>query len=177
MATHTNILVWRILWTEESGKLWVHRGPKESDMTEAIQHTFIIMSQVQKRKLGLPLIFVLFGPLEEWMITTQISLPTPPVGCQRSNWRTWDNTSCRMTIFLSHHFSTHHFSIPKLHLPLGGAFTLKGKQMDWFLRILWQLQSLRSLDINGQIYQDPTLQGGWWMGSKPMLPGKGAGKF
>ena len=36
MATHTNILVWRILWTEESGKLWVHRGLKESDMTEAI---------------------------------------------------------------------------------------------------------------------------------------------
>ena len=32
MATHTSILVWRILWTEESGGL-VH-GVEESDTTE-----------------------------------------------------------------------------------------------------------------------------------------------
>ena len=33
MATHTSILAWRILWTEEPG--WLRRwGHKESDMTE-----------------------------------------------------------------------------------------------------------------------------------------------
>ena len=33
MATHSSILAWRILWTEESGGLQVHRVA-ESDMTE-----------------------------------------------------------------------------------------------------------------------------------------------
>ena len=31
MATHSSILAWRILWTEESGGLW---GRKELDTTE-----------------------------------------------------------------------------------------------------------------------------------------------
>ena len=34
MATHSSILAWRILWTEEPGKL-LSIGPKESDTTEA----------------------------------------------------------------------------------------------------------------------------------------------
>ena len=37
MTTHSNILVWRIQWTEEPGRLspWGH---KESDMTEQLTH-------------------------------------------------------------------------------------------------------------------------------------------
>ena len=33
MTTHSSILVWRTLWTEELGVLWGH---KESDMTEKL---------------------------------------------------------------------------------------------------------------------------------------------
>ena len=33
MATHSSILVWRILWTEEPGRLQ-YKGYKELDMTE-----------------------------------------------------------------------------------------------------------------------------------------------
>ena len=33
MATHSNILSWRIPWTEQPGGLW---GPKESDTTERL---------------------------------------------------------------------------------------------------------------------------------------------
>jgi len=33
MATHSNILAWKILWTEEPGRLQ-SMGHKESDMTE-----------------------------------------------------------------------------------------------------------------------------------------------
>ena len=38
MATHSSILVWRIPWTEQPGRLQ-SMGRKESDMTEAIEHT------------------------------------------------------------------------------------------------------------------------------------------
>ena len=34
MATHSNILAWRIPWTEELGGLYSPWGHKESDMTE-----------------------------------------------------------------------------------------------------------------------------------------------
>ena len=34
MATHSSILAWRILWTEESGGLRFRAGHKESDTTE-----------------------------------------------------------------------------------------------------------------------------------------------
>ena len=34
MATHSNILAWKIPWTEEPGGLYSPRGRKESDMTE-----------------------------------------------------------------------------------------------------------------------------------------------
>ena len=34
MATHSSILAWRILWTEEPGRLQ-SMGSQESDMTEA----------------------------------------------------------------------------------------------------------------------------------------------
>ena len=33
MATHSSILVWRILWTEEPGRLHSPWGRKESDTT------------------------------------------------------------------------------------------------------------------------------------------------
>ena len=36
MATHSNILVWRIPWTEEPGGLYSSWGRKESDMTERL---------------------------------------------------------------------------------------------------------------------------------------------
>ena len=36
MATHSNILVWRIPWTEEPGGLFSSWGHKQSDMTERL---------------------------------------------------------------------------------------------------------------------------------------------
>ena len=40
MATHTSILVWRILCTEERGRCpW---GRKESDPTEQLEHTSVL---------------------------------------------------------------------------------------------------------------------------------------
>ena len=44
MATHSSILAWRILWTEESGGLQ-SMGCKESDTTEATRtFTFAVLS-------------------------------------------------------------------------------------------------------------------------------------
>ena len=37
MATHSNILAWRIPWTEEPGGL--EENPRELDTTEATEHT------------------------------------------------------------------------------------------------------------------------------------------
>ena len=34
MAIHSSILAWRISWVEDPGRLSLHRGHKESDMTE-----------------------------------------------------------------------------------------------------------------------------------------------
>jgi len=34
MATHSSILAWRILWTEEPGGLYSSWGHKESDMAK-----------------------------------------------------------------------------------------------------------------------------------------------
>ena len=34
MATHSSILAWKILWTEEPGRLYSPWGCKESDTTE-----------------------------------------------------------------------------------------------------------------------------------------------
>ena len=46
MATHSNILAWRILWTEELGGLQSMRG-NESNMTERLStHTQLICSVV-----------------------------------------------------------------------------------------------------------------------------------
>ena len=36
MDTHSNILVWRIPWTEEPGGLFSSWGRKQSDMTERL---------------------------------------------------------------------------------------------------------------------------------------------
>ena len=39
MATHSNILAWRIPWTKERGELWsIAQGCKDSDMTEVTSH-------------------------------------------------------------------------------------------------------------------------------------------
>ena len=38
-ATHSSILAWRTPWTEEPGELYSPWGHKESDTTEATQHT------------------------------------------------------------------------------------------------------------------------------------------
>ena len=39
MATHSSILAWRVLWTEEPGGLPPWWGCKESDATEATEHS------------------------------------------------------------------------------------------------------------------------------------------
>ena len=38
MATHSSILAWRILWTEEPGGLYSPGGGKELDTTEVTQY-------------------------------------------------------------------------------------------------------------------------------------------
>ena len=43
LATHSNILAWRILWAGEPGKLYTPWGHKESDMTEATEHACMHM--------------------------------------------------------------------------------------------------------------------------------------
>ena len=39
MATHCSILAWRILWTEEPGRLYNPWCCKDLDMTEVTEHT------------------------------------------------------------------------------------------------------------------------------------------
>ena len=39
MATHSSVLVWKIPWTEEPGRLYSPWGHKESDTTEQLTHT------------------------------------------------------------------------------------------------------------------------------------------
>ena len=39
MATHPSILAWRILWTEEPGRLYSPWRCKELDMTGVTEHT------------------------------------------------------------------------------------------------------------------------------------------
>ena len=41
MATHSNILVWRMPWTEEPGGLQP-MGRKESDMSEVTKHHLVL---------------------------------------------------------------------------------------------------------------------------------------
>ena len=43
MAMHSGILAWRILWTEAPGRLQ-SIGRKESDMTEATEHSTMQVS-------------------------------------------------------------------------------------------------------------------------------------
>ena len=47
MATHSNILAWRISWTEEPGVLQ-STGRKELDTTEQLTHIFPIKSSFPK---------------------------------------------------------------------------------------------------------------------------------
>ena len=41
MVTYSSILAGKIPWTEEPGRLW-SMGCKESDITEATEHTHVI---------------------------------------------------------------------------------------------------------------------------------------
>ena len=50
MATHSSILAWKILWTEEPGKLYSPWGHKESDTTERL--TDNVNLQMRKLKLA-----------------------------------------------------------------------------------------------------------------------------
>ena len=43
MATHSSILVWRIPWTEEPGRLYSPWGYKESNTTERLTHAYVIL--------------------------------------------------------------------------------------------------------------------------------------
>ena len=42
MATYSNILAWRIPWTEESGGLQ-SMGSQKSDMAEQLTHTYVLI--------------------------------------------------------------------------------------------------------------------------------------
>ena len=75
MAIHSRILVWRIPWTDEAGRLHSPWGCKELDMTEQLSHTlgnFLVAQRVQT----LPAIHETWGrslgwedPLEKGMAT------------------------------------------------------------------------------------------------------------
>ena len=45
MATHSNILAWRTLWTEEPGGLW-SMGSQEADTTEATEYAQLVNNVV-----------------------------------------------------------------------------------------------------------------------------------
>ena len=47
MATHSSILVWRISWTEEPGRLQ-STAPKESDTTERLHFYFNVYGEFLK---------------------------------------------------------------------------------------------------------------------------------
>ena len=49
MATHSSILAWRILWTEEPGGLHSPQGRKESDMTERLHFHFDFKDKIMDR--------------------------------------------------------------------------------------------------------------------------------
>ena len=51
MATHSSILAWRILWTEEPGKVQ-STGHKESGMTEVTEHAHTLTHLTPTRKLA-----------------------------------------------------------------------------------------------------------------------------
>ena len=58
MATHSGILAWRILWTEEPGRLHSPWGHKELDTAEVTENTYIhththtnTHTQIKKLKL------------------------------------------------------------------------------------------------------------------------------
>ena len=42
MATHSNILAWKVLWTEEPGGLQSMGSQKESDTTEVTEHACVL---------------------------------------------------------------------------------------------------------------------------------------
>jgi len=44
MATHSSILAWRTPWTEEPGGLQLVHGVAESDMTERLHFTSLILT-------------------------------------------------------------------------------------------------------------------------------------
>ena len=43
MATHSSILVWKIPWTEEPGRLYSPWGHKDSDTTERLHYTSLTL--------------------------------------------------------------------------------------------------------------------------------------
>ena len=51
IATHSNILAWRILWTEEPGWATVH-GVTESDTTEETEHAYGLLVIVGDGRFG-----------------------------------------------------------------------------------------------------------------------------
>ena len=57
MTTHSNILAWKIPWTQEPGRLWSMGSQRVSDMTEATEHTaqfFSTASQPPPSSLASP---------------------------------------------------------------------------------------------------------------------------
>ena len=49
MAIHSSILAWRISWVEDPGRLSLHRGHKESDMTEWLHFHFSFFIPIPKK--------------------------------------------------------------------------------------------------------------------------------
>ena len=65
MATHSNILAWKILWTEEPGRLYSPWGCKESDTTERLHYDPITIFLIVRGLFSVGLfLFLCFLPIE-----------------------------------------------------------------------------------------------------------------
>ena len=50
MATHSSTLAWKIPWTEEPGRLYSPWGHKESDTTERLHFTRLVITFLPRSK-------------------------------------------------------------------------------------------------------------------------------
>ena len=84
MATYSNVLAWRIPWTEEPGRLYSPWGCKVSDTSEPLTHTYI-PSFVPSHLCSLSLVPRPW-PLVQPPLGTQAVLqphPCPPTSCMK----------------------------------------------------------------------------------------------
>ena len=94
MATHSSTLAWRIPWTEEAGRLQ-SIGRKESDTTEATEHSFSELlaspQSLLQSKISASFGFLSFFFFFSWLDHTacQMSVPWPRMEPVPHQWKLW----------------------------------------------------------------------------------------